>query len=646
MGNLFASRSSDTSDENPVWMNEYVTGAGKEMYTSRMSRAFEGLSFEAAAEVCYLKLDILLIAMAKPPVEGASFFSLQFILNPPDFIVTNGTCGCFLADSAQQAERAWRFCQRCHNDLADAHLIQPCCCDQAYDKPSLDHPSSPMANGNFVGRVRSSPNMEGPKGPEQESLPTGYFFSSVAATELAKLGDRRRISTVQVEKRRLELQELERTYFTSVEKKIVYFMRHFGSMAVWNKKNVNKPITDEKGHVLRLTGEPRFDSTGMFWWCPPKPFNDILMDRFQAARRNFSNHIVLVVFTGETTSVIGLNNFVQALRSSTSRYEDLHDIVILSDPRFLALEWKNLMSFPKVHLVEVFGLSRADLRAVNIHTSKRTLLLTATTGLDGGGSLLSDRDTILASLTIKAMNFGMLDDAFNDTPIAVSRHRPTHRTSGPEASVDATFGRQAARSVAKSLPGGRVVPGLLVPLLTELINDSNIQFIEQDDADSREFFMAEPFACGHAFATSVLQSLLVSTYFNPFTLNILRHIIFGGITPEFEQMLAEGAGLIGGPNLSQKEAFTDRCLLQQISLQEAKYAMLVGGTYETLLLTALRKYETICLGLYRLMAPDDAGPRSTRRFVICNPPRNCPVLPSDRVFVIKRAVHYLREQAM
>ncbi|GAU91177.1 hypothetical protein RvY_03484-2 [Ramazzottius varieornatus] len=105
MGNLFASRSSDTSDENPVWMNEYVTGAGKEMYTSRMSRAFEGLSFEAAAEVCYLKLDILLIAMAKPPVEGASFFSLQFILNPPDFIVTNGTCGCFLADSAQQAER-------------------------------------------------------------------------------------------------------------------------------------------------------------------------------------------------------------------------------------------------------------------------------------------------------------------------------------------------------------------------------------------------------------------------------------------------------------------------------------------------------------------------------------------------------------
>lgn len=42
------------------------------------------------------------------------------------------------------------------------------------------------------------------------------------------------------------------------------------------------------------------------------------------------------------------------------------------------------------------------------------------------------------------------------------------------------------------------------------VNDSNVQFVDQDDFDINEFFMAEPFACGNAFAISVLQALMVS----------------------------------------------------------------------------------------------------------------------------------------
>lgn len=54
-----------------------------------------------------------------------------------------------------------------------------------------------------------------------------------------------------------------------------------------------------------------------------------------------------------------------------------------------------------------------------------------------------------------------------------------------------------------------------VCVLTELIsslsvNDSNVQFLDQDDDDDpdTELYLTQPFACGTAFAVSVLDSLM------------------------------------------------------------------------------------------------------------------------------------------
>ena len=41
-------------------------------------------------------------------------------------------------------------------------------------------------------------------------------------------------------------------------------------------------------------------------------------------------------------------------------------------------------------------------------------------------------------------------------------------------------------------------------------NDANVQFLDQDDDDDpdTELYMTQPFACGTAFAVSVLDSLM------------------------------------------------------------------------------------------------------------------------------------------
>ena len=49
-----------------------------------------------------------------------------------------------------------------------------------------------------------------------------------------------------------------------------------------------------------------------------------------------------------------------------------------------------------------------------------------------------------------------------------------------------------------------------MPMITELVNDSNVQFLDQDDDDDpdTELYLTQPFACGTAFAVSVLDSLM------------------------------------------------------------------------------------------------------------------------------------------
>ena len=49
-----------------------------------------------------------------------------------------------------------------------------------------------------------------------------------------------------------------------------------------------------------------------------------------------------------------------------------------------------------------------------------------------------------------------------------------------------------------------------VPMITELENDDNAQFLDQDDDDDPDIplYMTQPFACGKAFTASVLDSLV------------------------------------------------------------------------------------------------------------------------------------------
>jgi len=286
---------------------------------------------------------------------------------------------------------------------------------------------------------------------------------------------------------------------------------------------------------------------------------------------------------------------------------------------YIKREWKTLQNLPKISILDGSPLSRADLRSVNVNLCDMCVILSAKVSSNEDPSL-ADKEAILSSLNIKAMKFGDLNNS------------ASVETSSEPSDLLNNIGDNSGKPKVVS-----VVYGSAVPMITMLGNDSNVQFLDQDDDDDpdTELYLTQPFACGTAFAVSVLDSLMSTTYFNQNALTLIRSLITGGATPELEHILAEGAGLRGGYSTPETLANRDRCRVGQISLSDGPLAVFgEGRKYQDLFVAALRSYGMLCIGLYRLRDKIVTSVTETpKRYVITNPSFDFGLLPTDQVFV-------------
>uniref|UniRef100_A0A673H782 Calcium-activated potassium channel subunit alpha-1 n=1 Tax=Sinocyclocheilus rhinocerous TaxID=307959 RepID=A0A673H782_9TELE len=373
----------------------------------------------------------------------------------------------------------------------------------------------------------------------------------------------------------------------------------------------------------------KYDSTGMFHWCPSKDIEKVMLTRSEAAMTVLSGHVVVCIFGDVKSALIGLRNLVMPLRASNFHYHELKPIVFVGSLEYLKREWETLHNFPKVSILPGTPLSRADLRAVNINLCDMCVILSANQNNIDDASL-QDKECILASLNIKSMQFddsiGLLQaNSQGFTPPGMDR-------SSPENSPVHGLVRQVS-----------ITTGANIPIITELVNDSNVQFLDQDDDDDpdTELYLTQPFACGTAFAVSVLDSLMSATYFNDNILTLIRTLVTGGATPELEGLLAEENALRGGYSTPQTLANRDRCRVAQLALYDGPFADLGdGGCYGDLFCKALKTYNMLCFGIYRLRDAHLGAPsQCTKRYVITNPPYNFELVPTDLIFCLMQFDH-------
>ncbi|XP_051504107.1 calcium-activated potassium channel subunit alpha-1-like isoform X4 [Myxocyprinus asiaticus] len=373
----------------------------------------------------------------------------------------------------------------------------------------------------------------------------------------------------------------------------------------------------------------RYDSTGMFHWCPSKEIEKVILTRSEASMTVLSGHVVVCIFGDVTSALVGLRNLVMPLRASNFHFHELKPIVFVGSLDYLRREWETLHNFPKVSILPGTPLSRADLRAVNINLCDMCVILSANQNNIDDASL-QDKECILASLNIKSMQFddsiGVLQaNSQGFTPPGMDR-------SSPDNSPVHGLVRQAS-----------VTTGSNIPIITELVNDSNVQFLDQDDDDDpdTELYLTQPFACGTAFAVSVLDSLMSATYFNDNILTLIRTLVTGGATPELEALLAEENALRGGYSTPQTLANRDRCRVAQLALYDGPFADLGdGGCYGDLFCKALKTYNMLCFGIYRLRdAHLGTTSQCMKRYVITNPPYEFELVPTDLIFCLMQFDH-------
>ncbi|XP_017089349.1 calcium-activated potassium channel slowpoke isoform X32 [Drosophila bipectinata] len=590
MANLFAMRSFKTSPDTQAWQNDYLQGTGCEMYTETLSPSFTGMTFPQASELCFSKLKLLLLAIEiKGAEEGADS---KISINPRGAKIQANTQGFFIAQSADEVKRAWFYCKACHEDIKDETLIKKCKCKNLLNR-NLRRPNG---TGNGTGAMH-------------------HMNNTAAAAAAAAAGKQvNKVKPTVNVSRQVEGQVISPSQYNRPTS------RSSGTGTQNQNGGVSLPagIADDQSKDFDFEKtEMKYDSTGMFHWSPAKSLEDCILDRNQAAMTVLNGHVVVCLFADPDSPLIGLRNLVMPLRASNFHYHELKHVVIVGSVDYIRREWKMLQNLPKISVLNGSPLSRADLRAVNVNLCDMCCILSAKVPSNDDPTL-ADKEAILASLNIKAMTF--------DDTIGVLSQR------GPEFdNLSATAGSPIVLQRRGSVYGANV------PMITELVNDSNVQFLDQDDDDDpdTELYLTQPFACGTAFAVSVLDSLMSTTYFNQNALTLIRSLITGGATPELELILAEGAGLRGGYSTVESLSNRDRCRVGQISLYDGPLAQFGEcGKYGDLFVAALKSYGMLCIGLYRFRDTSSSCDASSKRYVITNPPDDFSLLPTDQVFVL------------
>lgn len=576
MANLFTMRSDKPATDMPQWQCDYMRGTAMEMYTEYLSSSFNGMTFPEAAELCFSKLKLLLLAIEVRQEDGRES---TLAINPGSKIkIENATQGFFIAESAEEVKRAFYYCKNCHAQATDVRAIKKCRC----------RPLAQFKKG-VTAVIAANPLLSKKDRPTSGSKDKANAPVPLAAGAIASLLSKSK-----------ENQPTTPTVAAL------------------------PPLSQESQDTSVCPGEePRkFDSTGMFHWCPSRPLIEARMDREKASATVLCNHVVVCLFADANSPLIGLRNLVMPLRASNFHYQDLKHVVIVGNIEYLEREWRTLQNFPKITILAGSPLNRANLRAVNVNLCDMCVILSAKDkNLDDPH--LVDKEAILCSLNIKAMTF---DDSMG-----------LIQASAQQAPGFLPPGFSPIGHSKRSRRGS--VCGSNVPLITELANDSNVQFLDQDDEDDpdTELYMTQPFACGTAFAVSVLDSLMSTSYFNDNALTLIRTLITGGATPELEQILAEGAGMRGGYCTPSVLANRDRCRVAQVSLFEGPLAQFgEDGTYGSLFLFALRNLGILCIGLYRFRDTNESSSSpSSKRYVITNPPEDFKLLATDQLFCLQ-----------
>uniref|UniRef100_A0A2K5S839 Potassium channel subfamily U member 1 n=1 Tax=Cebus imitator TaxID=2715852 RepID=A0A2K5S839_CEBIM len=129
---LFVEQNKKVSPKQ-TWQKHFLNGMKNKILTQRLSDDFVGMSFPEVAQLCFLKMHLLLIAIEYKSLFKDGFCGL--ILNPPAQVkIHRNTLGFFIAETPKEVKRALFYCAVCHDDVLIPERITNCGCKSKNQK--------------------------------------------------------------------------------------------------------------------------------------------------------------------------------------------------------------------------------------------------------------------------------------------------------------------------------------------------------------------------------------------------------------------------------------------------------------------------------------------------------------------------------
>ncbi|XP_006171562.1 potassium channel subfamily U member 1 isoform X2 [Tupaia chinensis] len=125
---LFVEQNRKVFPKQP-WQKYFLNGLKNKILTQRLSNDFAGMCFPEVSRICFVKMNLMLIAIQYDSLFTSGYSGL--ILNPPAHVkLHKNTLGFFIAESPKEVRRAAFYCYLCHHNVHNPELIEKCCCSK------------------------------------------------------------------------------------------------------------------------------------------------------------------------------------------------------------------------------------------------------------------------------------------------------------------------------------------------------------------------------------------------------------------------------------------------------------------------------------------------------------------------------------
>ena len=435
IANLFYT-SQSPADYEEYWMKEYAAGSSNEIYTSTFSKTFHKKSFHEAAKICYVELKLILIAIQTSTKSGKIFYAI----NPSPVLHPK------LKIRSVDSEDVGYFIAQCQEDVLAVATYGLTTRRISLRRSSLRTSQRRI----IVHKYHFSENNN-----ESTSESIVLFPNQSQNIEMDSIVVRKE----EEDENPSQINEVDVTpSHSSVTTECV--TTHPGRMIYKEDMTIT--------HVQ------------------PNKIEDVILNLDNASvstvnaspRHRIRDHIILCIFSDDKSPHLGLDCFLEPLRSTHLSSENIKPVVIISERAFIEKEWSGISSTPEVYYVIGCPLQWSNLKAAGVmNCSVCVILSVLSSSSDMAHELASrDKEAILCSIAIK----------------------------------------KKLKAAKKN-----------VQVITDLYHESNVQFLSFDDADDPEgcFYNAVPFACGEAFSASMFDSATCSVINGPNILNIVEDLI-------------------------------------------------------------------------------------------------------------------------